>query len=645
MWEGKIYVPLRSHTGQVIMDVRPFPGAIDMRYVPSLVLVATLVLVSACANTGSPSGGPKDETPPRLIRTEPAEYQIDYAKKRIVLHFNELVSLERSSEKVIVSPPQVIPADIKAVGDKISVVFKDTLRDSTTYTIDFTDAIVDFNEKNPFGDYAFSFSTGSHIDTLRIGGTLIDASNLNPIPGIIVGVHEDTADSVFANQPLTRISKTSKTGSFSIKGLPGKSFRLYALGDKNRDYRFDQPGEAIAFHDSLITPWAEPCIKPDTIWKDTATIDTIFYRQVTCYKPDDVVLLYFSEAFGRQYLAKRERPAKEYFNLTFGYKADSLPTLSLLNKPVGVTEWFLPEVNPTKDTLRFWITDTLVANMDTLTIKLDYLKTDSTNNLAPQTDTINLVFRHPRTGGRSSSRTSSSRKKEEAAPPQPTVVKHLEVTLGLPAVLDVNASPLITLETPLQAMPKEAWGLFHKVDTTWQAVPFSLHPDSTSIRRYVLKAAWAYETEYKLTLDSGLVVGLYGATNDDMSRTFKTRAEGDYSRLIVTVKGLQGAGFVELLNKSDKVVRRASIVNGIADFRYLRPGSYYTRAVADWNNNGQWDPGLYSDKRQPEPVYYNPKQLNLRAHWDVEEVWDVTELPLLEQKPQELQKAGEQRSR
>jgi len=225
------------------------------------------------------------------------------------------------------------------------------------------------------------------------------------------------------------------------------------------------------------------------------------------------------------------------------------------------------------------------------------------------------------------------------------VVKHLEVTLGLPAVLDVNASPLITLETPLQAMPKEAWGLFHKVDTTWQAVPLSLHPDSTSIRRYVLKAAWAYETEYKLTLDSGLVVGLYGATNDDMSRTFKTRAEGDYSRLIVTVKGLQGAGFVELLNKSDKVVRRASIVNGIADFRYLRPGSYYTRAVADWNNNGQWDPGLYSDKRQPEPVYYNPKQLNLRAHWDVEEVWDVTELPLLEQKPQELQKAGEQRSR
>lgn len=604
-----------------------------------------MVLVSACANTGSPGGGPKDETPPRLLKTEPAENQVGYARKRVVLHFNELVSLEKSSEKVIVSPPQVIPADIKAVGDKISIVFKDTLRDSTTYTIDFTDAIVDYNEKNPFGDYAFSFSTGTHIDTLRIGGVLIDASNLNPVPGVIVGVHENTDDSVFTNQPLTRISKTSKTGSFSIKGLPAKSFRLYALGDKNRDYRFDQPGEPIAFHDSLITPWAEPCIKLDTLWKDTVTIDTIYQRQATCYKPDDLVLLYFSEAFGRQYLAKRERPAKEYFNLTFGYKADSLPAITLLNKPPTVTSWFLPEVNPTNDTLRYWITDTLVANLDTLVLKLDYLKTDSTNNLAPQTDTLKLVYRHPRTSDRSTGRSSGNRKKDEEVALKPDVVKHLDITAGLPATLDVNASPLITFETPLTTMPKDAWALYRKVDTLWQIVPFKLDPDTSSIRRYVLKAAWDYETDYKLTLDSGRVVGLYGATNDDLNRTFKTRAEGDYSRLILTVNGLHGAGFVELLDKSDKVVRKATLIKGVADFRFLRPGSYYVRAVADWNGNGIWNPGLYSGKRQPEPVYYNPKQLNLRANWDVEEVWDVTALPLLEQKPQALQKAGEQRSR
>lgn len=612
-----------------------------MRYVPFFSMMAALVLVSACANTGSPGGGPKDETPPRLIKSEPAENQVDYKKKRVLLHFNELVSVEKSSEKVIISPPQVIPADIKAVGNKISVVFKDSLRDSTTYTIDFTDAIVDYNEKNPFGDYAFSFSTGSHIDTLRIGGTLIDASNLNPVAGVMVGVHDDTSDSTFVKQPLTRISKTSKTGTFSIKGLPDKSFRLFALGDKNRDYRFDQPGEPIAFHDSLITPWAEPCLKPDTVWKDSITIDTIYQRQITCFKPDNMVLLYFSEVFGRQYLAKRERPSKAFFNLTFGYKADSLPTVTLLNKPAETTEWFLPEVNPTKDTLRYWITDTLVANLDTLVLKLDYLKTDSTNNLAPQTDTVKLVFRHPRSSGKS----SSSRKKDEEEAPKPQPVKHLEVSVALPGVLDVNATPLISMETPLLTMPKEAWGLFRKVDTLWHAVPFSIEPDTASIRRYVLKATWDFETEYKFTLDSGRVMDLYGATNDDFSRTFKTRAEGDYSRLILTVKGLDGQGYVELLDKSDKVVRKVRIVKGIADFRFLRPGTYYTRAVADRNGNNSWDPGLYSAKRQPEPVFYNPKSINLRANWDVEEVWDVTALPLLEQKPKELQKAGEQRSR
>lgn len=596
------------------------------------------MLAGGCANTGSPGGGPKDETPPRLIKSEPAENQVFYTKKRVLLQFDELVSLEKPGEKVIVSPPQVHPPDIKAIGNKISVVFKDILRDSTTYTIDFTDAIVDYNEKNPFGDYAFSFSTGSHIDTLRIGGTLLDASNLNPVAGVLVGVHDDTSDSAFVQLPLTRISKTSQTGTFTIKGLPAKTFRLFALGDKNRDYRFDQPGEPIAFHDSLLTPRAEPCLKPDTIWKDSTTIDTIYQRPITCFKPDDLVLLYFAETFGRQYLAKRERPNRYFFNLTFGYKADTLPTLSLLNQPEGVTTWYLPEVNPTRDTLRYWITDTLVANLDTLEIKLDYLKTDSTNALVPQTDTLKLIFRQPRASTR-----PDGRKNEDAAKTEP--VKHLDVALGLPSVLDVYATPSITVGTPLLSMPREAWGLYRKVDTLWKEVPFSIDPDTASIRRYWLKASWDYDTEYKLTLDSGLIVGLYGTSNDDLTRTFKTRSEGDYSRLILTVKGLDGSGFVELLDKSDKVVRKEPVVKGVADFRFLRPGSYYMRAIADKNGNGIWDPGSYQHKRQPEPVYYNPKSVNLRANWDVEEEWDVTAVLLLEQKPKELRKAGDQKAR
>ena len=160
-----------------------------MKILHSISLISALLLTCACANTGTPGGGPKDVTPPTLLKTEPQENQTNYSKKRVTLYFDELVSLDNAAQKVIISPPQKIPPITKAIANKISVLFEDSLKDETTYTIDFTDAIVDYNEKNKFGDYAFSFSTGAVVDSFRISGVLLDASNLNPISGVIVGVH------------------------------------------------------------------------------------------------------------------------------------------------------------------------------------------------------------------------------------------------------------------------------------------------------------------------------------------------------------------------------------------------------------------------------------------------------------------------
>jgi hypothetical protein len=152
-----------------------------------------------------------------------------------------------------------------------------------------------------------------------------------------------------------------------------------------------------------------------------------------------------------------------------------------------------------------------------------------------------------------------------------------------------------------------------------------------------MEAKWEFGGEYRFDIDSGKVEGIYGKTNDKFSQTFKIREEEDYSRLVVKLSGIRGAGFVELLDKADKVVRRQKLENGQADFKYLLPGSYYIRAIDDRNGNFRWDTGNYAQKRQPEEVYYNPKQLNLRAYGDVEEIWNVHEYPLLQQKPKELQ--------
>jgi hypothetical protein len=596
----------------------------------TLILIA-MTLLTACASTGSPGGGPKDETPPKLIGSVPMENAINFKKKRIEITFDELIALKSPSEKVIVSPPQKMAAIAKGVGNKVVVILSDSLLPATTYSIDFTDAIVDYNEGNKFGDYGFAFSTGDHIDSLRISGTIIDASNLNPLTGVYVGTHSDLADTSFKKQPFDRITKSTKDGRFTLKGLPEGAVNVFALGDKNRDYTFDQAGEAIAFPDTSVKPWTEPCLRNDTIWKDTLTVDTILVRTITCYKPDNLILRYFSEDFGRQYLTKKERNPRNKINLIFSYKSETLPELTLLNHPTK--DWFLLEENPTKDTLSYWITDTLVTQMDTLLLKLDYFKTDSLNNLAPRTDTLKLISRSfkPKTVT-----TKKSERKEEEKKPVVKVLPSLALKSELKSVMEIFCKPRFETEEPLSSIQGTPWHLYLKKDTNWVKTPFSFTRDTSRLRGFILDSKWKFETEYKFQIDSGMMRGIYGKTNNAFSQEFKIRAEEEYSRLIATINGLNLPGFAELLDKTDKVVRRMRIEKNIADFKFLPPGTYYLRAVEDSNNNFVWDTGNYAEKRQPERVFYDPKEISLRANWDVEESWNIFEWPLLEQKPKIL---------
>lgn len=589
-------------------------------------VVCSLILLTACANTGTPGGGPKDETPPKLLRSVPEPNATHFNGKRVELVFDELVSLENVGQKVLISPPQKRSPSIKAIGNKIVVVFEDSLLMETTYTIDFTDAIVDYNEKNKFGDFAFSFSTGSVIDSLRVSGYLLDASNLNPLPGILTGLHDDLNDSAFVKTGFKRISRTNTDGFFSVKGLPSDSFRLFALDDRNRDYRFDQPGEAIAFHDRVLIPWSEPALRPDTVWKDSLTVDTVYQTPITRFRPDDVLLYYFFEDFGRQYLSKRERPAPERLGLYFGYKSETLPHLRLLN--AEATDWFVLESNPTRDTLIYWITDSALIAMDTLQVELQYFKTDSTNQLQAQTDSLLLLARRKKTR-------VQSREKQEAAP-KPIEIVHMGLRVQLSDPLDVYAKPSIVWETPVKRVEGNPWHLYKQVDTLWVHEPCAVEPDTIHLRTFHLLADWQYETSYKFEVDSGRVFDHYGKSNKGYSKTFKVRAAEEYSRLIVTIQGLEGPGFVELLGRTDQVVRRLRIVEGKADFQHVAPGTYYLRCIEDANGNGVWDTGNYADKRQPERVYYRPTSVQLRANWDVEETWNVQEFPVLEQKPKEL---------
>ena len=358
------------------------------RYQWPLLLMLVIVAYS-CASMGAPDGGPYDEMPPKFVGSSPRLHAVNAKSKKFELEFDEFIKLEKPSEKVIISPPQMEQPEIKVVGKKVVGELLDTLKEATTYTIDFSDAIVDNNEGNPMGNFTYSFSTGATIDTMEVSGTVLNAADLEPIKGIQVGLHKNLNDSAFTSLPFDRVSRTDSRGHFVIRGIAPGKYRIYALMDGNQNYLFDSKTETIAFSDSIIIPSMMPATRQDTLWKDTLTIDTIKTVGYTRFMPDDIILRAFKEENTRQYFTGSQRDKENHFILKFSAKADTLPTLKGLN--FNEKDAFIVEANEGNDSICYWIKDSLVYQMDTLALQMDYLYIDTLNQLVPKTDTLYLA--------------------------------------------------------------------------------------------------------------------------------------------------------------------------------------------------------------------------------------------------------------
>lgn len=358
-----------------------------------------VLIITACANIGTPDGGLYDETPPKIVHTSPKYGSTESKAKKIVLTFDENIQLSNVSEKVVVSPPQKESPEISYLGKKVTVTLYDTLQEQTTYTIDFSDAIQDYNEGNPMGDYAFTFSTGENIDTMQVSGNVLDASNLEPIKGIMVGLYYMGTDSlpqelpndVFTTKPFERISRTDSRGHFVIKGIAPGNYRVYALKDQNENYYFDQKSEMIAFSDRKITPSFKPDVRQDTVWHDSIHYDSIVDVHYTHFFPDDIVLLAFTETSQTRYLLKSERPVLNKFTLYFTSGSDTLPKITGLN--FNSDNAFVIENSERNDTITYWIRDSLIYNIDTLELNLDFYATDTLGMLSLQREPLYLVSR------------------------------------------------------------------------------------------------------------------------------------------------------------------------------------------------------------------------------------------------------------
>jgi hypothetical protein len=575
----------------------------------------------ACASMGTPSGGDYDVTPPKMVSSKPTPNAIRFEGNKIELQFDEYIALEKPAEKVIITPPQQKTPVIKAVGRKVSVELRDTLIPNTTYTFDFTDAIVDNNEKNAIEGFSFAFSTGDIIDSLVISGILLNAENLEPMPNIMVGLHTDIADSAFTSLPFVRTSQTNDRGRFWIRNVAPGTYHLFALGDMNRNFRFDQPGEAIAFYDSLIIPSFEPAIRMDTIWKDSLTVDSIKEVQYTRFTPDDIKLFLFNEHFEPQYFVKGERPEEKKFILHFNSSETLPPDLHLLeDEPED--DWYIPEFSPDKKSLIYWMTDSLVYKRDSLRIEMNYFADDSLNNLVSKTDTLPLILR----------------KREAAKKGKDEKPEALKIEINPSNTLNVFDTLKITFSEPLAFLDTSCVLIQQKVDTLWEQRHFPIIRDSLNPRVFYVENNWSYAQEFRIKIDSAAIGSIYNKWNDSIAVNLKVPSDEEYGHIYVKIEGIEASGFGQLLDASEKIVRESFIYEGELVFENIKPGKYYLRYIDDVNGNGRWDTGNYADKQPPENVYYYPSFYEIRKYDEREYIWNVNEVAVEKQKPLEITK-------
>jgi uncharacterized protein (DUF2141 family) len=595
---------------------------------------------------GSPDGGWYDENPPRIIGSTPAEQATNVKAKKVTIYFDEYIKLANADQSVIVSPPQLEMPDIKAAGKKIVVTLKDTLKENTTYTIDFSDAITDNNEGNPLGNYTYTFSTGEKIDTFEVAGYVIEAENLDPVQGILVGLYDDLSDSAFQKKPLLRVARTDEYGHFIIRGVAPGEYRVYALQDADGNYLFSQKSEKIAFSHETYKPSAAWDTRQDTIWRDSLHIDSIARVPFMHFYPDEVVLMAFQEEQTDRYFLKMERKDADRISMFFTVGNDQLPVIRGLNFEADSA--FILERSLKNDTLTYWLRDTTLVNRDTLTFAMDYLATDTLGQLVNRTDTIEALAKTPYAKRLKAQQKEyetwqkAQEKKKKREEPYDSIfpVKPLEIKYTAPQSMNPNGIIYVESPTPLAALDTAAIHLYSKIDTLWYRAPFEFRPSPHQLRRFELIADWRPETEYSFEVDTLAFTDIYGQVSAPFKQGIKVRSLDEYATVVIEVSGLQdSAVIVELLDKSDKMVQQAHVEHdGTAQFFYVSPAIYYLRAFVDSNGNGKWDTGDYATGRQAEAVYYCPQEFEAKARWDITRQWNVTAAPRHHQKPGALLK-------
>jgi uncharacterized protein (DUF2141 family) len=580
--------------------------------------------ILSCARQAAPTGGPKDITPPRIVRSIPAYGSIFFKGKKVVLTFDEFIALDKITEKLIISPPLVKKPGIIVKGKNLEIDFPEKLKDSVTYTMYFQDAVRDLNEGNPIYNFKFVFSTGSVLDSLSVTGNVFNASNLEVPENTLIMLQRNLADSAVVKIIPDYVALSDKNGGFRIDNIKPGAYNLFALQDKNNNKRYDLADEGFAFLDNVIQVTKEKNYLPVIVLKDTVRA-----KGVKIKAPDvkpfigEYKLFVFTAPKKNHYLTSSERKTANQFILTLSLPPDTVKFS--LNIPEAPNGSFFIEKNLTSDTIDVWITDSLLYSKRQISTIIGYPFTDSTGVTRLRSDTVPLTFTPVRT-------TKAMKAKE--------IQNKFSFKTNIPANGIRAGYPIVFIsETPFRSADTMRIHLYKTDKSGKVPVPYRINKDSLTTRKYILSAKLKEGDTYLLIADSASFGNIYGALSDSTGIKFSVRTSETYSKLTLNISGVKGYILIQLLDTKEKLLYMQEITkDGKIVFPMLDVGKYRIRAIDDLNRDGKWTTGDFKFRQQPEPVTYFPGEIEIRANFDNDQDWSLKNW---NQKDQKLRESKE----
>ncbi len=522
--------------------------------------IVICIVISACANRATISGGEKDLEPPIITKETPENFSTNFTENEIRIYFNEYVKIKDVQKQLIISPPMKTQPEITPLGGAskfVTIKIYDTLQPNTTYAFNFGQSIVDNTEGNPYSFYRYVFSTGDYIDSLSVSGNILDAEKRKPEDFVSVMLYE--VDSIFTDSVIYKespkyITNTlDSTTTFKLENLKAGEYLMIALKDENSSNRYEQKTDRIGFIQEHIT------IPTDRLF------DLKLFKEETDFKVN--------------------RPKQKAGNkIAFAFEGDAKDLK--INLHIAKPEGFIKRVtkDPKSDTLYYWYAPKI--EMDSLLFSVSnkaYLDSMYVKMRDMQKDT--LVIKPVQSG-----------------------------------ILKLNENLEVEGSIPFKSINTENISLMDKDSAD---VKFTIKLDTLQ-NRYVFDFEKKEDDTYRMQLLPGALTDLFENQNDTLTYNLKTKNVSDYGKARITLVNAVYPVIVQLTDAQGKVgAELYGERNQPFDFDNLNPSKYFIRVIYDTNKNGKWDTGNYLKKTQPERISYSKEMIDVRANWDIIETFTL----------------------